>query len=99
MEVRISASRSQGVSTHKRQKPRSTGEGLSCSSYKDFKNTFKARSNAESTFFFMYKTIIGESIYYPGMQHHRFSIQLFEPHREKTGFLHMQKQRSRSASR
>ena len=28
MEVRISASRSQGVSTHKRQKPRSTGEGL-----------------------------------------------------------------------
>ena len=28
MEARISASRSQGVSTHKRQKPRSTGEGL-----------------------------------------------------------------------
>ena len=28
MEARISASRSQGVSTHKRQKPRTTGEGL-----------------------------------------------------------------------
>ena len=29
----------------------------------------------------------------------QFTIKLFEPRREKTGFLHMQKQRHRSASR
>ena len=52
MEARISASRSQGVSTHKRQKPRSTGEGLMSLSLKFSMESLRECKNNTYVYFF-----------------------------------------------